>query len=197
MPTPFEFDASTVKSGRENMEKELAAAMSERIRIEVEIQGASKHGKSKKSVSEELESEKSALTLAKKQRDDMELIERAFHPTDGIDSDRLRSKLETVKIDDFEFTFVDKLKNGTEKESFSVQRSDGTSLADLSSGQKIKFGLALSKLIAQLTGTTMKTVFIEGADVVDSIPVLAGFQMSIERVDKSLENLSVEIKKEF
>jgi hypothetical protein len=73
----------------------------------------------------------------------------------------------------------------------------GGSTKGMSSGQKIKFGLALSRLIADLSQTKWRTVFIEGADVVDSIQMIPNFQISVERVDKTKTGLVVEIMKEF
>jgi len=124
-------------------------------------------------------------------------MEEALHPVKGVESEILRRKLGPIKIEGFEFSFFETLGNGTVKEKFSVRRCDGVSLSQLSTGEKVKFGLALSELIANVSGTPMRTVFVETADVVDRFKAIAGFQLSVERVDKEVPSLTVQIVKPF
>jgi hypothetical protein len=124
-------------------------------------------------------------------------MEEALHPIKGVESEILRRKLGPIKIEGFEFSFFETLGNGTVKEKFSVRRCDGVSLSQLSTGEKVKFGLALSELIANVSGTPLRTVFVETADVVDRFKAIAGFQLSVERVDKEAPALTVQIVKPF
>jgi DNA repair exonuclease SbcCD ATPase subunit len=122
-------------------------------------------------------------------------IEKALHPKIGVWAIALKQKLETVVIPGFKFMFTEMRANGEEIDSFKVVReSDNCSIEDLSSGQKIKFCLALSSLIAQLTETKFRSCFLEHTDLLDAVPAPRGFQVFAERVDKMVAGLSVEIK---
>jgi len=75
--------------------------------------------------------------------------------------------------------------NGEEIDTFKVVReSDNCAIEDLSSGQKIKFCLALSNLVANLTETKFKSCFLEHTDLLDAVAAPRGFQVFAERVSK-------------
>lgn len=119
------------------------------------------------------------------------LCEDALHPK-GLPARALREQLEKVTIPGFKFVFSETLKNGTERECFKVLRDDGVLVESLSSGEKVKFCLGLSSLIAMLTNAPLKSVFIENADLVDAVPRLHHFQMIVERVAKD-QDLQIQI----
>lgn len=190
-------DATVVRELREKSAAAVLALGSQVAVVDEKLRRNGTEVKTKAAITASAEKAKREMAELKSWAEEAKVAEAAFHPTTGIDATCLQAKLEQVVMPGFVFQFVERLQNGTEKDCFKVTRDDGTPLELLSSGQKIKFGLALAKLIAALTKAHERTVFVEGADIVDSIPQLPGFQMSVERVDKSLPGLAVEIKKEF
>jgi len=167
---------AVAQSSQRNRQKQLEA---ERSRVD----GIAK-------LTRELETSQQRLTY-------LEALEEALHPVRGVESEILRKKTAQIQLPGFEFSFTETLANGNVKEKFSVKRADGTTLSQLSTGEKVKFGLALSELIANLSQTPIRTVFVETADVVDRIRLIPGMQMSIERVNKEQLTLSVEVVKPF
>lgn len=121
-------------------------------------------------------------------------IEKALHPKTGVWAIALKQKLASIVLPGFDFKFSETQANGEEKDAFIVVRKeDGCQIESMSSGEKIKFCLALSKLIAELTGSAFKSVFLEHTDLLDQVPSVKGFQVFAERVSK--EGLKVEVIK--
>jgi hypothetical protein len=54
------------------------------------------------------------------------------------------------------------------RECFHILRKDGIPIEYISSGEQIKFCVALSKLVMSLTQTKFRSIFIEKFDLVDS-----------------------------
>lgn len=188
-------DEAALREQKKALEIELNALIEETGALKSQI--GTPTGDTKAQVAERGKELRARLDPKRRDLQNVAALEEAFHPTRGIDAECLKRKLAAVALPGFEFQFSETLANGNEKDCFRVRRTDGVALGDLSSGQKIKFGLALAQLIADLTGTQWRAVFVEGADVVDAIPMLPRFQISVERVDKAAKGLVVEIKKEF
>ena len=123
------------------------------------------------------------------------LIE-ATHPMRGIEQIAAKETLGSLDIPGFDFVFEKTLGNGSVKQCCEVLRkADGVLVDHLSTGQKLKFGVLLAQAILANT-KTIPSLFVESADVMDSLQVPSGVQFSVERVVKG-EPLTVEIKKGF
>ncbi len=109
-------------------------------------------------------------------------IVAALHPKTGLPSIALKKRMENVSIPGFQIHFVEQLKNGEERECFHIAREDGIPLSYLSSGEQIKFCVALSQLMVSLTGTSFKSIFLERDDLVDCALSPEGFQVIREKV---------------
>lgn len=131
-----------------------------------------------------------------KQRKLFVRLAEATHPMRGIEQIAARETLSSIEIPGFDFVFEKTLGNGSVKQCCEVIRqADGVLVDQLSTGQKVKFGVALAQAIASRS-KAVRTLFVESADVVDAVQVPGGLQFSIERVVKG-EPLTVEIKKGF
>lgn len=104
--------------------------------------------------------------------------EVAIHPKTGIWAEALRAQLSLVTLDGYEFDTAD--------DGFRVRIArTGVPVAAASSGERIKFCLALSAFIADLCQPPLRVVFVEHADLLDAVPRLGGFQLVGERVAKT------------
>lgn len=116
-------------------------------------------------------------------------VEKALHPKNGIWSDALQTQLGRVSLPGYTFEFTDA--NG--KDCLRVlQASNGNPVSMCSSGERIKFCLALSALIADLCSPPFRVQFLEHTDLVDRVPRSPGFQLIAEKVGK-VEDLAVEV----
>jgi DNA repair exonuclease SbcCD ATPase subunit len=116
------------------------------------------------------------------------MFEAALHPKTGVGSEALKQKLSAVTIPGFRFEFSETLSNGEERDAFNIVREeDGVPVEHLSSGQRIKFCIELSKLIATIANPNpeMRFIFIQHADLLDTVKAPAGFQIFAERVTKT------------
>lgn len=189
-PSAIKPDLMQFQKNRDEVMKEVAALQA----LQAEKERGAGEAKRLLDAKVKLTSE---LETARKQLAHYSAMEDALHPIKGVESEMLRRKLGQIKIEGFEFSFFETLLNGTVKEKFSVRRCDGVTLSQLSTGEKVKFGLALSELIANVSGTPLRSVFVETADVVDRFKAIPGFQLSVERVDKETPTLTVQIVKPF
>jgi DNA repair exonuclease SbcCD ATPase subunit len=197
MPVAPTVNKGDLQAGAKIAADTLAKAMARMDDLTQRIASAKKRASAPLKPKIDLAQIRARLAKAQEQHDEAKRLEEALHPIRGIDAIILQRKLAKIKLDGYEFAFFEELKNGSVKDCFSIKRSsDGLSIESFSTGEKVKFGLALSLLIADLSGTPHRTVFIETADVVDRIIMPPNFQLSVERVAKD-QPLTVEIKKMF
>jgi DNA repair exonuclease SbcCD ATPase subunit len=160
-------------------------AMLTRIVADTEIAEAQKQRVT--ALTKELNALTAELLVTKK-------VEAALNPKTGVWAIALKQKLAVVCLPGFDFKFTETQANGEERDTFIVVRKeDGCQIESMSSGEKIKFCLALSSLIAQLTESKFKSVFLEHTDLLDAVPAPRGFQVFAERVTK--EDLKIEVVK--
>ena len=138
---------------------------------------------------------KGAIDLMKAAYEKAKRIESALHLKTGIWAVALQRKLGKVSLSGYQFRFTETQANGEEKECFKVVReSDGLDVEEMSSGERIKFCMALSCLLADLSGTSFRCCFLEHTDLLDAVPAMPGFQVFAERVLKGTA-LAVEVVK--
>jgi hypothetical protein len=112
-------------------------------------------------------------------------IESALHLKTGIWADALREQLAHVSLPGYAIELGD--------DGLRIRiASTGVPVGAASSGERIKFCLALSHLIGELAQCPIRCTFIEHADLLDSVPRLPGFQLIGERVAK-VGDFSVDI----
>jgi len=115
-------------------------------------------------------------------------IEEALHPKTGIWAEALQEQVGRLSLPGYRFVFE---RDG--KELFEVeQESNGTPVDLCSSGERIKFCMGLSGLIADLCDTPVRLLFLEQYDLVDRAPRIPGFQLVAERVGRDV-GLTVEV----
>jgi hypothetical protein len=129
-------------------------------------------------INERKERLETLLVDLRSQYADAKATEVALHPKTGIWAEALRAQLSLVTLDGYEFDTAD--------DGFRVRIArTGVPVAAASSGERIKFCLALSAFIADLCQPPLRVVFVEHADLLDAVPRLAGFQLVGERVAKT------------
>lgn len=133
---------------------------------------------SKIEVNERKERLESTLVALRSRYAEAKTIETQLHPKTGIWADALRAQLALISLEGYTFD--------TENDGFRVRIArTGVPVAAASSGERIKFCLALSAFIADLCQPPLRVVFVEHADLLDAVPRLAGFQLIGERVAKT------------
>ena len=143
----------------------------------------------------EAEKLKGSIEQMKGNYEQAKRIESALHLKNGIWAVALQRKLGKVSLSGYQFKFTETQANGEEKECFKVVReSDGLDVEEMSSGERIKFCMALSCLLADLSGTPFRVCFLEHTDLLDGVPAMPGFQVFAERVLKGTA-LAVEVVK--
>lgn len=179
-------DSESIQKKSRELATAIGAATAEITNIESAINVAAKNETAK------LEIEKEIVKL-KIQYEQAKRIESALHLKTGIYADALKEQLSKVSLPGYRFIFSETQANGEERETFAVLReSDNRAVESLSSGERIKFCMAVSKLIADLSCTPVRMMFLERADLLDKVPAVPGFQVFAERVTKEGQ-LKVEV----
>lgn len=123
------------------------------------------------------------LDLQAKYRE-AQAVEKALDPKKGIWAEALQSQLSRIVLPGYRFEFVDT----KGKDCFRVLREEnGVCVDDASSGERIKFCMALSGLIADLASPPVRLYFIEHTDLLDQVKNAPGFQLVAERVGKQAD----------
>jgi hypothetical protein len=144
-----------------SLEEEIRKLSSEKATLEAKVQMFAKNKQEFETTSKLVASTEEELKKATK-------IAAALHPKTGLPALALKKRMEQVSLEGFDFHFTETLKNGEERECFHILRQDGIPIEYLSSGEQIKFCVALSNLVMSLTKTTFRSIFIERFDLVDS-----------------------------
>jgi len=127
--------------------------------------------------------EKVRLSLQAKYRL-AQAVEKALDPKTGIWAEALEEQLSRISLPGYRFEF----KDAKGKDCFRVIREDnGVPVDDSSSGERIKFAMALSGLIADLTNPPVRLYFVEHTDLLDQVRNESGFQLIAERVGKNAD----------
>jgi DNA repair exonuclease SbcCD ATPase subunit len=164
------------ENNRQVLENEIRKFSSEQATLEAKVQMFAKNKQEFETTSKLVSSTKDELEKATK-------IAAALHPKTGLPALALKKRMEQVSLEGFDFHFTETLKNGEERECFHILRKDGIPIEYLSSGEQIKFCVALSKLVMVLTKTPFKSIFIEKFDLVDS-DFVDDVQLFLEQVSQ-------------
>ena len=127
--------------------------------------------------------EKTRLDLQAKYRE-AQAVEKALCPKTGIWAEALEEQLSRISLPGYRFEF----KDAKGKDCFRVLREEnGVVVDDASSGERIKFCMALSGLIADLTTPPVRLYFVEHTDLLDQVRNEKEFQLIAERVGKNAD----------
>lgn len=192
LPKPPEFGTAPLPEELTAARAKTMACARQLTRVQELASGLARLKAEQEAAQRRVETLRAAQIQLKQQLADARVIESALHPKTGVWAVALKQQVSNISLPGFRFEFSEQLANGEERDTFRcVRDSDANDVETLSSGERIKFCMALSALICDLTGSKIRTVFLERADLLDSVPALKGFQVFAERVTKTDFNWEV------